>query len=66
LKADNVQQEYYLTDVFAYFRNHEWNVAAVKTRLVDEIQGINNVDQLEETRKTMENRRKGSQRVDES
>jgi UDP-N-acetylglucosamine diphosphorylase/glucosamine-1-phosphate N-acetyltransferase len=60
LKADNVQQEYYLTDVFEYFRKQRWNVAAMKVRQSDEIQGINSVDQLEAMRRLMKSRQEGS------
>jgi UDP-N-acetylglucosamine pyrophosphorylase len=45
----NVQKEYYLTDVFEYFWNHQWRVSALKAAYVDEIRGINTVDQLKET-----------------
>jgi UDP-N-acetylglucosamine pyrophosphorylase len=45
----NVQKEYYLTDVFEYFWNHQWRVSAMTAAYVDEIRGINTVDQLRET-----------------
>jgi len=44
----NVQKEYYLTDVFEYFWKHQWRVSALKAAYVDEIRGINTVDQLKE------------------
>jgi UDP-N-acetylglucosamine pyrophosphorylase len=44
----NVQKEYYLTDVFEYFWNRHWRVSALKTVSVDEIRGINTVEQLKE------------------
>jgi UDP-N-acetylglucosamine pyrophosphorylase len=44
----NVQNEYYLTDVFEYFWKHQWRVSALKAGDVDEIRGINTVEQLKE------------------
>jgi bifunctional N-acetylglucosamine-1-phosphate-uridyltransferase/glucosamine-1-phosphate-acetyltransferase GlmU-like protein len=44
----NVQKEYYLTDVFEFFWMHQWRVSALKASHVDEIRGINTVDQLKE------------------
>ncbi|RPI00770.1 MAG: UDP-N-acetylglucosamine pyrophosphorylase [Ignavibacteriae bacterium] len=44
----NVQKEYYLTDVFEYFSKHRWRVSALRTTMVDEIRGINTLDQLKE------------------
>jgi UDP-N-acetylglucosamine pyrophosphorylase len=46
----NVQREYYLTDVFGYFWRNNLRVAAVKASEASEIQGINNLEQLEEAR----------------
>ncbi len=65
IKTDNVQHEYYLTDVFKYFWKHRFRVSAVKVQHADEIRGINTVAQLEEARKLMEVRnsvRSGSSR----
>ena len=56
IKDDNVQHEYYLTDVFHYFDSRDWKVAGLKAGNIDEIRGINNVAQLEEARKVMEAR----------
>ncbi len=56
IRADNVQHEYYLTDVFGFFGSHSWKVAGMKVRNIDEIRGINNVAQLEEARNIMEAR----------
>jgi len=56
IKAENVQHEYYLTDVFGYFAVQRWKVAGLKVNLEDEIRGINNFEQLEEARKVMEGR----------
>jgi UDP-N-acetylglucosamine pyrophosphorylase len=44
----NVQKEYYLTDVFEYFWKHNWRVSALKADNVDEIRGINTIEQLKE------------------
>jgi UDP-N-acetylglucosamine pyrophosphorylase len=44
----NVQKEYYLTDVFEYFWKHHWRVSALKATSVDEIRGINTLEQLKE------------------
>ncbi len=56
IEPHNVQNEYYLTDVFEYFWRHEWKVSAFKTPNVDEIRGINTVAQLEEARSVFERR----------
>jgi UDP-N-acetylglucosamine pyrophosphorylase len=52
----NVQKEYYLTDVFEYFWRNNLRVAAVKASEPSEIQGINNLEQLEEARTIMAGR----------
>lgn len=52
----NAQNEYYLTDVFAYFWTHHWKVSALKVRDVNEIRGINTVAQLEEATVLMDKR----------
>lgn len=52
----NVQNEYYLTDVFEYFWRNHWRVSALKAVDADEIRGINTVDQLEEARLVLEQR----------
>jgi UDP-N-acetylglucosamine pyrophosphorylase len=44
----NVQKEYYLTDVFEYYWKHQWRVSAIKAISVDEIRGINTIEQLKE------------------
>lgn len=48
LQPHNVQKEYYLTDVFEYFWNHHWTVAALMASHPDEIRGVNTVEQLSE------------------
>jgi UDP-N-acetylglucosamine pyrophosphorylase len=52
----NAQHEYYLTDVFALFRKNGLSVAAQKTKDVDEIRGVNTIEQLEEVQKALSNR----------
>lgn len=52
----NVQNEYYLTDVFEYFWRNQWSVSALKAADADEIRGINTVEQLEEARLVLEQR----------
>ena len=44
----NVQKEYYLTDVFEYFWKHHWRVSALKAPDIDELRGINTLEQLKE------------------
>ncbi len=48
VRADNVQHEYYLPDVFHYFRQMNARVAAVTASNFDEIRGINTLEQLKE------------------
>jgi UDP-N-acetylglucosamine diphosphorylase/glucosamine-1-phosphate N-acetyltransferase len=48
ITPQNVQNEYYLTDVFEYFGQQQWKVSALKTSHVEEILGVNTVDQLDE------------------
>lgn len=47
LKPNNVQGEYYLTDVFENFWKNSWRVSAVKAVDPVEVMGINSFDQLE-------------------
>jgi UDP-N-acetylglucosamine pyrophosphorylase len=56
ITADNVQHEYYLTDIFGYFAKRQWKVSGLKVNNIDEIRGINTFEQLEEARKLMEKR----------
>lgn len=58
ISPHNVQQEYYLTDVFEYFWRHHWTVAACKASHVDEIQGINTLEQLEQAEDILNARHK--------
>ncbi len=46
IKPDNSQQEYYLTDVFYYFRNKGLKIGAMPVENNIEITGINSVEQL--------------------
>lgn len=48
LKTDNAQGEYYLTDVFKYFRSIGKKIGAFPVKDAVEISGINTVEQLEE------------------
>jgi UDP-N-acetylglucosamine pyrophosphorylase len=50
ITPNNVQKEYYLTDVFGYFWKNNLTVAAVAAGNPVEIRGINTVQQLEEAR----------------
>jgi UDP-N-acetylglucosamine pyrophosphorylase len=50
ITPNNAQNEYYLTDVFEYFWQHQWIVTALVAEHEDEIHGINTFDQLEEAR----------------
>lgn len=52
----NVQNEYYLTDVFGYFWKHQWMVSALLAQQVEEIHGINTVQQLYQARVILESR----------
>ena len=47
LKPNNVQGEYYLTDVFENFWKNNWRVSAVKAVDPVEVMGINTLEQLE-------------------
>lgn len=52
LKTDNAQGEYYLTDVFKYFKSSGKNIGAFPVSDAVEISGINTVEQLEELEKS--------------
>jgi UDP-N-acetylglucosamine diphosphorylase/glucosamine-1-phosphate N-acetyltransferase len=49
----NIQNEYYLTDVFEHFWKRQWKVSALKTLHVEEIIGVNTVNQLEEVKQVL-------------
>ena len=46
LRSHNVQNEYYLTDVFERFWNEKLKVLAVKVHDCNEVRGVNTVDEL--------------------
>jgi len=51
LKTDNAQGEYYLTDVFRYFKTTGKKIGALPVNDIIEISGVNSVDQLAELEK---------------
>jgi UDP-N-acetylglucosamine pyrophosphorylase len=53
ITPQNVQNEYYLTDVFGHFWTQKWKVSALKTKKVEEIMGVNTVQQLEEVKQVL-------------
>ena len=57
LKPNNVQGEYYLTDVFEMYWKNKWRVSAVKAIDAIEVMGINDVGQLELARKLISARK---------
>jgi UDP-N-acetylglucosamine pyrophosphorylase len=56
ITPNNAQHEYYLTDVFEYFWQHQWTVSALVAKHEDEIHGINTFEQLEMARGILEKR----------
>lgn len=57
ITPQNVQNEYYLTDVFGYFWAQHWKVSALKTTRVEEIMGVNTVLQLDEVTQVLQSRK---------
>jgi bifunctional N-acetylglucosamine-1-phosphate-uridyltransferase/glucosamine-1-phosphate-acetyltransferase GlmU-like protein len=53
LRPDNVQKEYYLTDVIGRFRSQGLRVSAVAAADAREVQGVNTPAQLEEIQELM-------------
>jgi len=53
ITPQNVQNEYYLTDVFGHFWTQQWRISALKTKQVEEIMGVNTVQQLEEVKQVL-------------
>lgn len=53
VKADNAQNEYYLTDVFYYFKNKDLKIGAMPVDNNLEITGVNSVEQLLQLEKLM-------------
>lgn len=51
LKSDNSQQEYYLTDIFYYYRNKGLRIGAMPIENNIEITGVNSVEQLSQLEK---------------
>lgn len=51
VKPENVQGEYYLTDIFELFWKNKWRVSAVKALDAFEVMGINDIDQLEKAQR---------------
>ncbi|MEO7357238.1 MAG: sugar phosphate nucleotidyltransferase [Ignavibacteria bacterium] len=51
LKTDNAQKEYYLTDIFKYFKKSGNAIGAFPVSNEIEITGVNSVEQLEELEK---------------
>jgi UDP-N-acetylglucosamine diphosphorylase/glucosamine-1-phosphate N-acetyltransferase len=56
LEPNNVQGEYYLTDIFEHFWSNRWRVSAVKALDPVEVMGINDLEQLEQARRIMASR----------
>ena len=56
VKPSNKQNEYYLTDVFGYFKENGLPVHAIAASNPDEIMGINTPEQLEIARTIMDQR----------
>ncbi|HMS65706.1 MAG TPA: sugar phosphate nucleotidyltransferase [Ignavibacteria bacterium] len=53
LKTDNAQGEYYLTDIFRYFKNTGKKIGAFPVKDILEITGINSPEQLQELEKNI-------------
>lgn len=57
ITPNNIQGEYYLTDVFYYFSHHNMKISALRAESWDEIHGINTIEQLEKAREILERRK---------
>jgi UDP-N-acetylglucosamine diphosphorylase/glucosamine-1-phosphate N-acetyltransferase len=55
LKTDNVQGEYYITDIFKYFQKKKFKIGAIPVENNYEITGINTIEQLNEIEKVTSN-----------
>jgi len=53
LKSDNAQQEYYLTDIFHYFKNRGLKIGALPVDNAAETTGVNTIEQLSELEKLL-------------
>lgn len=56
LNNDNAQKEYYLPDTLSIIRNAGMDVEAMTINDIDEIRGVNTVEQLKEAEEIMKNR----------
>ena len=56
VKSENVQSEYYLTDVIKLMNDNGLKVSVVKAKNRDEVCGINSIEQLEELEQKFRNR----------
>jgi bifunctional UDP-N-acetylglucosamine pyrophosphorylase/glucosamine-1-phosphate N-acetyltransferase len=54
IKTDNSQGEYYLTDIFDYFRDNGIKTGAIPVDNSIEITGVNTIEQLKELEKNFE------------
>lgn len=57
ITPNNVQGEYYLTDVFYYFSHHNMKISALKAENWDEVHGINTIEQLEKAQEILKRRK---------
>ena len=55
LKTDNVQCEYYITDIFKYFKEKGIKIGAIPVENNYEIAGINTIEQLDKMEKVISN-----------
>ena len=55
LKTNNVQSEYYITDIFKYFKEKGFKIGAISVENNLEITGINTIEQLNEMEKVISN-----------
>ena len=55
LKPNNLQGEYYLTDVFEYFMKNNFHISAITAKNHFEVMGINDLTQLEKARVIFQN-----------
>lgn len=53
LKTDNAQGEYYLTDIFKYFKSKGLKIGAMPVDNIVEITGVNSIEQLQELEASM-------------
>lgn len=58
INTHNAQNEYYLTDVFGYFWEHHFIIAAVSSDDLNEIRGVNTLEQLQEAEDVLNERNK--------